>query len=189
MYPTLIRTPGLARFTAHVDDERQAQLAKFGDQHHPDGTGAKYYVGMADQAREDTENAAESVNGPRWSLILLEEVYQALAEADPARLRAELVQVAAVCAAWARDIDSRPHPMVCAHCGEQIETSEIRNTWSGPLKVPGVPECASPRYHIDRPECRAASGRACDEQKAAHQARTAVRTPDPAVRAGQDDAS
>ncbi|MEY9934267.1 hypothetical protein ABH926_008932 [Catenulispora sp. GP43] len=39
--------------------------------------------------------------------MLLEEVYEALAEVDPAALRAELVQVAAVAAAWVEDIDSR----------------------------------------------------------------------------------
>ncbi|MFF4179652.1 hypothetical protein [Streptomyces sp. NPDC001750] len=33
---------------------------------------------------------------------------EALAEADPAKLRAELVHVAAVCAAWVSDIDTRP---------------------------------------------------------------------------------
>lgn len=43
-----------------------------------------------------------------WRDVLLEEVHEALAESDQDRLRAELLQVAAVCAAWISDIDSRP---------------------------------------------------------------------------------
>ncbi|HET6355994.1 hypothetical protein [Streptomyces sp.] len=109
-YPTLFTTSGLKTFAEAVDTERQAQLAKWGDQKHPDGTGAEYYVGMADQARDDVEHAAESLSGPRWALILLEEVYEALAESDPAKLRAELIQAAAVIAAWVSDLDRRPAP-------------------------------------------------------------------------------
>jgi hypothetical protein len=80
MYPTLFTTPGVKDFAEAVDAERQRQIAKFGDQHHPDGT---------------------------WMHVLIEEVFEALAEEDPAKLRAELVQVAAVCAAWITDIDGR----------------------------------------------------------------------------------
>jgi len=42
-----------------------------------------------------------------WEMILLEEVWEALAETDPVKLRAELIQVAAVAVAWVEDIDSR----------------------------------------------------------------------------------
>lgn len=110
MYPTLFTTPGLKAFAEAVDTERQTQLAKWGDQRHADGTGAEYYVGMADQARDDVEHAAETPKGPRWALILLEEVYEALAESDPVQLRAELIQAAAVIAAWVSDLDRRPEP-------------------------------------------------------------------------------
>ncbi|WP_199800656.1 hypothetical protein [Streptomyces marianii] len=166
MYPTLFTAPGLKRFAEAVDTERQAQLAKWGDQKHRDGTCAEYYVGMADQARNDVEHAAESLNGPRWSLILLEEVYEALAETDPAKLRAELIQVAAVCAAWIHDLDTRPHSMICAHCGEQIPTSDVGYTWSAPLVPPGTPENLAPRFHIDRPECQAACHALSDAARA-----------------------
>ena len=40
-----------------------------------------------------------------WDAILLEEVFEALAESDPVRRRAELVQVAAVAAAEIEAID------------------------------------------------------------------------------------
>jgi len=109
MYPTLFTTPGLKAFAEAVDTERQAQLAKFGDQRHADGTGAEYYVGMADEARGDCQAAAEQGDAT-WSLILLEEVFEALAESDPAKLRTELIQAGAVIAAWIRDLDRRPLP-------------------------------------------------------------------------------
>lgn len=102
-------TPGLAPFVADVDAERGRQLAKFGDQRHPDGTGDEHYVALAAIARRTCERAAKHPElGQRWALVLLEETYEALAETDPAKLRAELIQVAAVCAAWVSDLDRRP---------------------------------------------------------------------------------
>ncbi|WP_432184879.1 hypothetical protein [Streptomyces tendae] len=107
-YPTLFTTPGVRAFAEEIDAERQRQLAKFGDQHHPDGTGRGGYIEQAETARTTCQmDAAITDGGPRWSLILLEEVYEALAESDPARLRTELLQVAAVSAAWIADLDSR----------------------------------------------------------------------------------
>jgi hypothetical protein len=108
MYPTLFTTPGVKDFAEAVDAERQAQLVKFGDQRHADGTGAEYYVGMADSARDDCQYAAlHATEGSQWALILLEEVYEALAESDTVKLRAELIQTAAVIAAWISDLDRR----------------------------------------------------------------------------------
>ncbi len=109
MYPALIHTPGLRRFTYDLHAERQLQLARFGDQRHPDGTGRLGYAQKATTARFACQTSAvDEEGGPRWSLVLLEEVYEALAETNQAQLRAELVQVAAVCAAWVWDIDQRP---------------------------------------------------------------------------------
>ncbi|MEV8048400.1 hypothetical protein AB0P02_31820 [Streptomyces griseoluteus] len=117
-YPTLFTTPGVRAFAEEVDTERQRQLAKWGDQHHPDGTGPRTaaIVGMlchadraAHYARIACQSAAEE-GEVTWRLVLAEEVLEALAESDPERLRTELVQVAAVCAAWISDIDSRTAP-------------------------------------------------------------------------------
>jgi hypothetical protein len=76
------------------------------------------------------------------------------------KLRTELVQVAAVAAAWVRDIDTRPHPMICAHCGQPIPVDPNGWTWHGPVPLPGQPNCTVPRYHLGReyPECRKAGG-------------------------------
>jgi len=106
MYPALFTTPGVRDFAAAIDDERQRQLAKFGDQHHPDGTGQYPETIDADVARMACQSAAEG-GYLDWLHILREEVAEAFAESDPAALRTELVQVAAVCAAWIADIDSR----------------------------------------------------------------------------------
>ncbi|MET7924770.1 NUDIX hydrolase [Streptomyces sp. NPDC005349] len=102
-------TPGLARHMADLDAERQRQLKKFGDQHHPDGTGNTEQQQCADLARAECQDAFAAGVGT-WTHVLYEEVWEALAESDPAKLRAELVQVSAVCAAWIADIDSRPAP-------------------------------------------------------------------------------
>lgn len=108
MYPTLFTTPGLAAFAEELDAERSRQLAKFGDQRHPDGSGGPVHRYLANRYRETVDAWAASSSGPSWRDILLEEVHEALAEDDPAKLRAELVQIAAVCAAWVSDLDRRP---------------------------------------------------------------------------------
>lgn len=105
-YPTIFRTPGVAAFAEAVDEERARQLAKWGDQRHPDGTGGPAMRQRADEARAQCQYLAEN-GGPDWRAILLEEVYEAMAEDDPTALRAELVQSAAVIAAWISDLDRR----------------------------------------------------------------------------------
>jgi len=106
MYPALFTTPGVRQFAEEIDAERQRQLQKFGDQHHPDGTGGSVHRYLADRYRTTVDRAASS-GTECWRDILLEEAHEALAESDPGRLRAELVQIAAVCAAWIADLDSR----------------------------------------------------------------------------------
>lgn len=100
-------TPGLATLMVELDAERARQLGKFGDQKHPDGTGNTEQQKYAETARRWCEDSFGSGYGT-WADILDEEVAEAKAERDPVRLRAELLQVAAVCAAWIWDIDQRP---------------------------------------------------------------------------------
>ena len=107
-YPTLFTTPGVKAFAEAVDTERQAQLAKWGEQHHPDGTAADFTArAMRDSAHVVCQARAER-GEVTWTHILDEEFWEVRAEEDPAKLRAELVQLAAVCAAWIHDLDSRP---------------------------------------------------------------------------------
>lgn len=88
-----------------IEAERRAQDAKWGEQNHPDGTNEAYKK----EADEAKKNCAELVELGLlcWIDILIEEVAEACAEADPVKLRAELIQVAAVAANWAQAIDRR----------------------------------------------------------------------------------
>lgn len=96
--------------------ERARQDARWGEQNHTDGTGPHRGLGLAgwaptypewrDRIRETVNTLAER-DDSQWALILLEEVFEALAEADPTTVRAELVQVAAVAAQWIEAIDRR----------------------------------------------------------------------------------
>jgi hypothetical protein len=118
MYPTLFTTPGVRQFAEEIDAERQAQLGKFGEQHHPDLSGDATAQCDAREMFDQWAQNYRDINGgtfdPRdpdrrldWTGILLEEVYEALAESDPAKLRTELIQAAAVIAAWVSDLDRR----------------------------------------------------------------------------------
>ncbi len=127
MYPTLFTTPGVKQFAEEIDAERARQIAKFGDQRHPDGTGdaamfgmpmasiAQMLKGINDELRPSSHALWIAADGsqpvgavrPQWLPIFLEEVFEAAAETDPAKLRAELLQVAAVCSAWVSDLDRR----------------------------------------------------------------------------------
>jgi hypothetical protein len=96
---------------------------------------------MADEARDDVERFVAQHSGPEWALILLEEVYEALAEADPARLRTELIQAGAVIAAWVSDLDRRPQPEDDRSTGQKypcaigIFCDECRATFEGDFIV------------------------------------------------------
>lgn len=113
----------LERITDEVIDEAMRSITKHGEQSHlPMGTGpnteplstydvspepftrAGLWPGMladklAATATLDTKAHSADEGGDdtcSWWLILREEVFEAAAEDDPAKLRAELVQVAAV---------------------------------------------------------------------------------------------
>lgn len=119
-YPTIL--PRSARVLEEVSYERQRQDAKWGEQNHPNGTGddvalmhgvtlpkphprvAVTMGTLAHVARQVTDRAADD-GSVTYADILLEEVGEAFAEADPAALRAELIQVAAVAVAWVEKID------------------------------------------------------------------------------------
>ncbi len=84
--------------------ERTRQNARWGQQDHLNGTGLYGDRAEADHRRAVCDRAAR-VKRVTWRHILAEEVAEAFAEKDPARLRAELIQVAAVATAWAEAID------------------------------------------------------------------------------------
>ena len=96
-------TPTLS-ILAEVLAERVRQDAKWGEQNHPDGTGLRADAAMAALAKADCDRAARD-GELTYRHILDEEVCEAFAETDPAKLRVELVQVAAVAVAWIEKLD------------------------------------------------------------------------------------
>ncbi|MET7944243.1 NUDIX hydrolase [Streptomyces sp. NPDC005302] len=95
-----------AAVLAEVQAERERQDAKWGEQNHPDGTGGSGALYVADRYRSIVDEALKT-GSVTWRDVLLEEVYEALAERDPNRLRTELAQVAALAVAWIAAIDRR----------------------------------------------------------------------------------
>lgn len=107
------RAPEAGRAARDVAAERTRQDARWGPQNHQDGTGPHTSWDLRGPAA-DVRDAARatcdrrfSVGTGTWRDVLLEEVAEAFAESDDARLRAELVQVAAVAQAWIESIDRR----------------------------------------------------------------------------------
>lgn len=104
-----------------VAGECARQDAKWGEQNHPNGTGPEAQVILGRhivteamvgevlarifKERTDERFAGEGDRPGTWADILLEEVFEALAEDDPERLQNELIQVAAVAVQWAAAID------------------------------------------------------------------------------------
>lgn len=89
---------------AFYEVERQQEL--WGVQEHPDGTGSDEFKELADQARVACDTTHEAGEGT-WATILLEEIYEALAEDDVQRLLVELTQAQAVILSWQRAIRTR----------------------------------------------------------------------------------
>ena len=94
------------RVLQEVLAERIRQDERWGVQSHPDGTGMNYQRHLAEEERAACEAAFRSGRGT-WRHVMAEEIAEANAEKDPAKLRAELLQVAAVAVAWVEAIDRR----------------------------------------------------------------------------------
>lgn len=104
------------RVLIEVGDERARQDAKWGVQNHPDlppfeearaTPNAWFALPTADDARDACEAAFRNGRGS-YAHIFVEEVCEAIEAApDPAKLREELIQCAAVAVAWVEAIDRR----------------------------------------------------------------------------------
>ena len=98
-----------------VAAERVRQAKKWGEQNHPNGTGpsklpmpygsGSWSAAVAAESLKLITECASQIGQCTWLHILREEVFEAFAEKDPAKLRAELVQVAAVAVQWVEAID------------------------------------------------------------------------------------
>lgn len=96
----------VAAVLGDVGEERYRQYLKWGEQNHPDGTGFDDWAYHRDLAQLECRTASDD-GDVTWAHILLEEVYEALAEDNAQALRAELVQVAAVAVQWIELLDRR----------------------------------------------------------------------------------
>lgn len=86
--------------------ERHRQDLKWGEQNHPDGTGGEEATYLADALRAWCDESHGKGTGT-WASILVEEVAEALAEADEDKLAVELLQSAAVAVGWVESIRRR----------------------------------------------------------------------------------
>ncbi len=114
---------------AEVEQERQTQERKWGEQNHPDGTGREIDRVTAAACRATCQRAA-AAGKVSWRHILAEQVYKAFGKPSPDMLRAELVQVAAVACAWVEAIDRRlaATPAVPAPAGP-VTTTAVRRLY------------------------------------------------------------
>ncbi|MGZ3687336.1 MAG: hypothetical protein ACXWPM_06790 [Bdellovibrionota bacterium] len=86
--------------------ERRRQHAKWGEQNPPDGTGSPDQQIRARVAKKRCDREFKNGTGT-WVDIMTEEVLEAFGEWDSGRIRAELIQVAAVAVQWVEAIDRR----------------------------------------------------------------------------------
>jgi hypothetical protein len=95
---------GMQIVMRHVAKERFRQHSLWGRQDLPDGTGGQQdYIEC--RMYKKVCDMAHKFGMLTWRDILREEVFEALAEKDPVRLKTELLQVAAVAVAWVEKLD------------------------------------------------------------------------------------
>lgn len=92
-------------FNEYVTKENNAQIAKWGVQYWPDGTGESFLEDSL-KLKEDCDQAFAAGVGT-WRHILHEEILEAFVETDLEKLKYELIQSAAVIKSWITDIDRR----------------------------------------------------------------------------------
>jgi hypothetical protein len=126
---------------AEVAEERVRQAVKHGDQSHlPNGTGPALILRdlpqyqsasradhLAVWAKARCKAASQNEGGDgsiTFEHILTEEWGEAIAESDPVKLRAELIQLAAVAVQWIQAIDRREWARAVAPLVPAVETQE-----------------------------------------------------------------
>jgi hypothetical protein len=97
----------VARILQEVHVETARQVDKWGIQDHPltTWTHPEVWQATADTAKKDFADKAKYGRNPGWDLIAIEELAEAFAETDLDKVRAELIQVAAVAVSAIENID------------------------------------------------------------------------------------
>jgi hypothetical protein len=96
----------LFRIFLEISEERKRQDGKWGEQNHPMLDVPFTHGGMLSQA-DTYKKINDNGSNPSWFAILMEEVYEAFAETDPAKQRKEMIQVAAVAVQIIECLDRR----------------------------------------------------------------------------------
>lgn len=96
----------LTMIVAEIVRERRRQDQSHGFIDLPDGTGGEDAIRRAELAKRACDILAES-KSVTWADVFVEEVLEVLAESEGAKLRTELIQVAALCVKWVQWIDLR----------------------------------------------------------------------------------
>jgi hypothetical protein len=136
--------PGELVALSHISHERRLQDAKWGSiETHtsvPDGTGDAEAQEMLALTRDVVSDHQYEVDSSTccWRHVLEEEFADVLAESDPKKLRAELVQLGACCVQWIEALDIRANlrplpaiggiPLPGWHCVAQLEVSDGETT-------------------------------------------------------------
>lgn len=89
-----------------IDRERARQDKKWGEQNHKNGTAFIGFKMLSDYYKRQCD-AATLTGKVTWADIFKEEVYEALAEEKPVKIKEELIQVMAVCKAWIECMDRK----------------------------------------------------------------------------------
>lgn len=89
--------------------ERLRQIEKWGNQNgkRKDGTGDPFFLNWANEYKRQNDEREAAGKPGVWSKILLEEVFEGLAEATGPDLVKELIQAGAVITAWLEDLAFR----------------------------------------------------------------------------------
>lgn len=99
-----------------VQAERARQFARYGtNEDLKDGTGEPWLEPLSFQDAAHIESVLrfdyevfEKTRGTiTWMHLVREEVAEAFAEMDPEKLRAEVLQIAALCVSWVEKMDAR----------------------------------------------------------------------------------
>jgi hypothetical protein len=104
-----VAMPQIDSVLKQVKAERIRQDDRFGwFRDYPDGTSRSTSYDWELTAAREALASAEKAGKLTWRHILQEEFFEVSFENDPARLKVELIQVAAVATAWAEAIERRP---------------------------------------------------------------------------------
>lgn len=131
--------PSTARVLADVAAERVRQVARYGENDDiPFGTGpdaiwlAPYSYDDATQVERGfrADYALEGGDaGATWMRLLREELSEVALETDHVRLRAELIQLAALAASWAERIDRIQQPNPHGYRGYETRQVLFGSEW------------------------------------------------------------